>query len=134
MNTESPADLQNEIIQTIRDMNRAWMEADFARLEEYFHKNIIIVTPDLQRAGIGIDACLASYKGFISSGKVHNFEDRDIGVDIVDNTAVVTYEYDIDYEMSGKRSMEAGREVLVFSRDTCPWKLLWRMIVSITQK
>ncbi|MFC2158082.1 YybH family protein [Acidobacteriota bacterium] len=134
MSPENTTDLQTEVIQSIKDMNTAWMQSDFDKLRDHFHEDMIIVAPDNLRVGVGIDACIASYESFMSEGRINSFKDKHIAVDIIGNTAAATYEYDVDYEINKKRSIEEGKEVLVFSKVSGQWKLLWRMIVSASEK
>ena len=130
MSAQNAESIRDEIIRIIKSMNQAWLTSDFNGLRDFHHENIVIVTPDMKRVGIGIEPCMASYKEFVSKSHIFSFEEKSINVDTFGNAAVATFEYTIDYEMSKKRSQEHGKEILVFSKDPDKWLLIWRMIVA----
>lgn len=132
MNPQNAESVRNEIIQIIKSMNQAWLGGDFNRFRDSLHENIVIVTPDMKRAGIRIDPCIESYKEFVSKSHIFNFEEKSINVDAFGNAAVATFEYTIDYEVDKRRNQEDGKEILVFSKDPDKWQLIWRMILAVS--
>ena len=132
MNPKNAESIRDEIIQIIERMNQAWLTSDIDGLKDFLHENIVIVTPDMKRVGIGIEPCIESYEDFVSKSHIFSFEEKSIDVDAFGNAAVATFEYTIDYERDNKRNREDGKEILVFSNDPGTWQLIWRMIVAVS--
>lgn len=132
MNPQNAESIRDEIIQVIKSMNQAWLGGDFKRFRDFLHENIVIVTPNMKRVGVGIDPCIESYKEFVSKSHIFNFEEKSINVDAFGNAAVATFEYTIDYEVDKRRNQEDGKEILVFSKDPDKWQLIWRMILAVS--
>jgi ketosteroid isomerase-like protein len=123
--------LKDEIIRCIKDVNHAWIDGDFIRLRDYFHENIMIVTPDLNKVGQGIDNCIKSYEGFVSRAKIFHFEETGINVDVFGKTAVAVLDYTIDYEIEKNRQQEKGKEILVLTKEASKWLLGWRLLIPV---
>lgn len=121
--------IRNEITRNIKNMNQAWRKGDFRSLRKYFHQEMVIVAPNFQRMGVGIDACVKSYEDFAAMAEVINFLDKNMQVDIIGSTAAVTYEYEITWVAEEKRFEEAGKEALVFTKESGSWLLIWRMVL-----
>jgi hypothetical protein len=52
---------KNSVWQTIQALNRAWtIEGNADKLKDYFHKNMIAITPTTRERIEGRDACIAS--------------------------------------------------------------------------
>jgi uncharacterized protein (TIGR02246 family) len=130
MEKEKLSSSEGEVARVVRDVNRAWLDGDLAGLRWHFHKYVTFVAPNCVRVGSGIDACVRSYEDFSSQAEVTEFEIKNIQVDLFENTAVATSEYRIGYEMKGEKQREEGSEILVLSRDSGRWLVVWRMILA----
>ena len=120
---------KDEVSQNIKNINQAWLKHDFNSMRKYLHKELVIVAPNFQRMGVGIDACIKSYEDFSASAEIISFEDINIQVDIVGSTATVTYEYEIEWVAEENQFKEKGKEILVFSNESGTWLLLWRIVL-----
>ena len=110
-------------------MNRAWSKGKLEKLEEYFHKDVVMVAPEFNARAEGREACIESYEEFIGRATVAAFRESDIVIDIWGATGVSTYSWDIEYELGGQVYKETGRELLVFVRTRGRWQLVWRALM-----
>jgi hypothetical protein len=55
---------QKEIIGLIKNINKAWLEGRIENLRKYFHKNIIMISPDFNSRMTGLEEIIKSYKDF----------------------------------------------------------------------
>jgi uncharacterized protein (TIGR02246 family) len=110
----------------IGDINRAWLEGRFEDLQRCFHPDMVIVAPGFAQRLAGAAACADTYREFMAAATIHAFEASPADVDVWGDTAVASYAYDIDYEMSGRRQRERGRDLFVFTRADGRWRAVWR--------
>jgi len=113
----------------IIQINQAWGKGNPQELHRYFHADMVIVSPEMKKLGIGRDACVQSYAKFVSIGKVHGYNERDFIIDVWEDTAAAVYKYEIDFEIKGQRFSEIGRDMFVFSHSDNKWLAVWRMIL-----
>jgi uncharacterized protein (TIGR02246 family) len=118
---------QAEVWDLVRESNRAWMSGSTHELMDLFDQNAVIVAPALQGRVEGRDAIVASYASYHLHSKTHSFEEMEHEVDVFGDTAVVTYRFQVRYELlaDGVQHDETAQEVLVL-RKTDRWRVLFR--------
>jgi len=129
----SPADVPSvadEIKQVIERINRAWREGRFDEIGPCFHSRAVIVPPGFGGRVEGARACVKSYRDFTAAAKIQKCEERDFAVDTWGDTAVVSYRFEISYDMQGRRYDETGRDLMVLSRRDGRWRVVWRTLLS----
>jgi uncharacterized protein (TIGR02246 family) len=116
-----------EVVQRI---NRAWRNGDMDGLGELFHADSVFVHPDFAGRTEGREACVETYREFAANATIRRLEEIDPQVDVVGDTAVVTYGFRIHYEMGGEMQADSGRDVFVLTRTTGGrWQAVWRTLV-----
>jgi hypothetical protein len=115
-----------ELTERVQAYDRCWVEGRPRDIAPFLHPHVVFTGPRFERLLRGADACVQSYVDFLAQAKVHGFSASDYAVDVIENTAVMTYRWTIDYEFSGARSVEHGQDVLVWVRDGDRWLIAWR--------
>jgi hypothetical protein len=59
--------------------------------------------------------------GFVSAAKITNWQEIDPQIQVYGNAAVVTYYFDISFEMGGKEIKMGGRDMFVFVNEGAKW-------------
>ncbi len=113
----------------IRRINDAWTSGDWNDLEGCLHDDVVFVQPDLETRADGRAACVKSYADFVEAATIQGFQASDPTVDVWGDTAVVTYTFEIDYEMNGERARESGRDLFVLTRTADGWRAAWRTLI-----
>lgn len=113
----------------LRKINDAWVKGRPEDLAEYFHESMVIVAPRFQGIEKGREACIRSYKEFISQATVHEYNESDITVELWGAIGVATYRFLIIYEMGGASYDESGWDVFVFGRENGKWQAVWRTLI-----
>ncbi len=121
--------VSQDVWHVVRELNRAWVEGRPEDLEEWFHEDMVIVAPDLRTRLDGREACVQSYVEFLDRGSVRGFEEIEPRVDVYGDTAVVTYRFDVTYEMGGETIRDRGGDVFVFQATPGGWKAVWRTML-----
>jgi uncharacterized protein (TIGR02246 family) len=121
---------QREVWDVVRRINAAWREGHPERLSELLHDQMVIIGPDGRRFAEGKEPCVASYREFCESAPVTFYQESDPQVDVYETTAVVSYQYEIEYSLEGKVHREAGRDVFVLEKQDGRWLAVWRQLSS----
>jgi ketosteroid isomerase-like protein len=120
---------KEEIRTLLQKISEAWFKGDPDDLMQYFHEDLVIMSPDLQRMGEGKTACIQSYKDFIAQAVIHEYKEYDYTIDVWGDTAVSTYAFDMTYEIKGQMTRETGHDIFVYNREGKKWLVVWRMVI-----
>lgn len=116
--------------ETVQQINQAWQAGDADAIGRLFHEDAVIVHPGFDGRSEGRDACVRSYQEFADEVAVYELEAFDAQTDIVGDTAVVTYGFEISYEVDGEVWDDAGRDLFVLTREPGgSWRAIWRTLV-----
>lgn len=118
-----------ELQELITRLNDAWLGHRFEQLGEFLHPEAVFVTPDFSTRIVGRGACVASYRDFVSTAKVHSFRAAPADVDVIGTVAVALVPYEIDYEMEAGRWHATGWDMLVFRQLANEWIVAWRWML-----
>jgi len=131
--TKSSDQADRAAVRTVLDMiNRAWMTdhpKDLrATLTECFDDTIVIVGPHFHEVARGKDACIRIYEDFVAKTTLHASRVSEPRIDIWGDTAVVTYAWEMRYEIDGHADQDSGQDALVIVRTPAGWRTTWRAL------
>ena len=129
MKTISEEKSIEDITQIIKKINQSWKEGYTEKLEKYFHEKMMVVSPDLKILGEGREACIKSYSDFITQAKVKKYSESALDVRVWEKTAIVSYKYDVVWEMGGKAYEESGKDLFIFTFECGKWLAVWRKLI-----
>ncbi len=81
---------QQEIWATLRALNDAWTQGDPARLADYFHRDMIALTPVDRLRRHGAASCIAGWQDFAESTRIHSWREIEPLIRVFGDSAVVT--------------------------------------------
>ena len=122
---------QQELWNIMQQINKSWLSRQPAQLAGYFHENVVFNSPDLKRQSVGKDICVQSYIDFMNNSKVLFCNETNPIVHVFDNTAIVTYDFEMKYEQKNKVYHETGTDILIFNKQQDSWKAVWRSLANI---
>ena len=120
------SEVQVAVWDVVRRINAAWVHNRTDELRELLHPSMVIAPSGGGDALRGQADCIASYRDFIVQAKVLRFEELSPSIDVFGDTAVVTYAFEIFYELGGIWTTEGGSEVFVLSQEAGRWWAVWR--------
>jgi len=88
---------KQDLWNTLHELNDAWTKGDGSFLTNYFHKDMVAITPTMLKRLIGRDACVASWMEFAKAAKINYWKELDPQITLFDNTAIVTYYFDMSF-------------------------------------
>ena len=126
---------RHEAVKTVvQTINRVWLNGQVEALAPMVDPNIVMVFPSFTGRIQGRDQFLAGFRDFCENAKVQEFHDHDYQSDLVGDTAVVTFRYDMIYERSTERYRASGRDLWVFRRQDNEWIAVWRTMLEIQEE
>jgi ketosteroid isomerase-like protein len=125
---------RTEVATALDVINRAWRERRPADLVSLFHPDMTMVLPRFSGRVAGRDANVAGFDDFCSNATVHEYRESGQQIDVVGDTAVATFTYEMVYERDGKRSRATGRDLWVFARDGERWLAMWGTMLDLAEQ
>ena len=112
---------KNEVWATLRSLNDCWTKGNATTLTDFFHKDMVAITPTDRERREGRDACVAGWVGFAKMTKINRWAETDPQIQLYGNTAVVTYYFDMEFDMGGQAIKMSGRDMFVFVKENDRW-------------
>ena len=119
--------IKQEVWQTIQALNRAWaVEGNADALNAYFHTDMVAITPTVPKRLEGRAACVAGWQAFVETTKIHYWKESDPQVQLYSNGqfAIVTYFWDMSYDMNGQTIQSGGRDMLALVNENGKWRVV----------
>jgi hypothetical protein len=123
------ADQRDDVAAALRRISIAWTGAQPDQMEDDLDPGAVFVQPGLENRAEGRDAAIASYRQFMESSLVHDYEEHDLRIDVVGTAAVATFGFRIEWESDGERHVDRGHDLFVFARSDDRWKAVWRTLM-----
>jgi uncharacterized protein (TIGR02246 family) len=111
-------------------INRAWLERRPADLLALFHPDLTMALPGFAGRVEGRQTLVAGFEDFCAHATVEDYRESDQQVDVVGDTAVVSFDYQMVYERAGQRYRTTGRDLWVFARQGSGWLAVWRTMLN----
>ena len=115
-----------EIENLVNRLNDDWLNDRIENLDQYFHKQVVMIEPGTHKKITGREAMIDSYSGFVEEAEVSDFRVKDFRIDVFEETAIVLYTFRIKYRIETTNYDENGLEILVFNRHNDKWQIVWR--------
>jgi uncharacterized protein (TIGR02246 family) len=118
----------------IQRINRAWLDGRPEELGPFLHPDMTFVFPGFAGRVEGREAIVAGFVDFCSNATIHEYHEAEKQVDVIGDTAVVSFTYEMVYERSGQRSRASGRDLWVFARQGEEWIATWRTMLDLAEQ
>jgi ketosteroid isomerase-like protein len=130
--TENAA--SDAVAEALKKLNRAWLSEQFDELPALLHRDVVAVAPGFVERSRGSEAFIAGLRDFVQSATIHDFAEHDIEADVIGDSAVASYRFEIDFERSGQRYLGTGRDLYVFRRVEGEWLAVWRTLLGVDER
>jgi hypothetical protein len=121
-------------ILALKRINRVWIDRKVEDLAPMLDPNIVMVFPGFTGRIQGREQFLDGFRDFCENANVLEFQDQDYESDVVADTAVVTFRYDMLYQRSGERYRAGGRDLWVFRIQDSDWIAVWRTMLDMQEQ
>lgn len=122
-----PPEVAKQIVQTVRDINQAFIRGDLKTLQSLTHKELTMLHGHMKRIE-NQEQALEEWKGLFSaragSGISYFIKESDFKVQLYGDVAVVTFNYEHPIVVRGKVGTEGGKAVYVLIREEQRWPMV----------
>jgi uncharacterized protein (TIGR02246 family) len=122
-----------ELWKRVQAANAAWVRGEPAKVADLFAEDAIMVAPDLRHIE-GRGAIVQSFVDYVRDVRTHHFRELTHSVDVRGNVAVLTYVFDVRYQVDETSYWEQGQEVLVFERRGARFEAIWRTQIALRSR
>jgi ketosteroid isomerase-like protein len=123
----------HDAARTMREINQAWLAGKIDELAPMVHPEMVMVGPGFAGRSQGREAFLAGFRDFCENAKTHEFREDEYQVDVVGDTAIVSFRFEMVYERSAKRYRSTGRDFWVFGKQAGSWIAVWRTMLDVEE-
>ncbi len=116
--------IKKDVWAAVQAMNRLWTEEGRAdELVNYFHKNMTAISPNDRTRLEGAKACVGAWVAFAAEATIHYWKEIDPKIDLFGNgaCAVVTYYYDMSFDIGGRTVTMGGRDMFFMVNENGKW-------------
>jgi hypothetical protein len=116
--------IKQDVWKAVQALNGLWtVEGRADDLADYFHQNMVAVTPTDRLRLEGGAACVAGWKAFSEAAKIHYWKEIDPKIDLFGDGAfaVVTYYFDMSFDMGGRTVTMGGRDMMSLVKEDGRW-------------
>jgi ketosteroid isomerase-like protein len=121
-------------VAAMEQINRAWRDCRPADLQALFHPELTMALPGFVGRVEGRQTLLAGFEDFCTHATVEDYHESNLQADVIGNTAVVTFNYQMVYNRSGERYKATGRDLWVFARQEGSWLAVWRTMLDLQEQ
>lgn len=118
-----------DILRTLSELNSAWREKRFDKLEHFFDPDIVMKGPGFKELVRSRKALVQSYADFMAESRVIDYAESNHSAYNWRETAAVTYGWTMTYEQKGETRTESGQEMFVFIRRDVQWVAILRVML-----
>jgi ketosteroid isomerase-like protein len=119
-------DPERTIAGLVHELNEAWIDGRYDDIAKFYDPAVVVRAPEEDEPVVGVDAIVASYRGFMSEVELEGFEARELSVDLLGDTAVARLLFTVRYSVEGELLEEHGVDLMVWQRRDDRWRITWR--------
>jgi hypothetical protein len=123
----------NLVRDAIAAINQAWRSGRVSDMIPYLHQDIVMTFPGFAGSVVGRDKLIAGFEEFCTNARVLEYTESDHQVEVVGNTAVVSYQFNMVYERPEYRERSQGRDLWVFQWSSDRWVAVWRTMLELSE-
>lgn len=131
----SPApDAKAEVASVLIQINRAWLEGTPDAIGDYVADDVVMMFPAFKGSAKGREAFVGGFRSFCQHARILSHLETEFHIDVVGNTAVASFGFDMTYARGGSNTRSAGRDLWVFEHRAGRWVAVWRTMIDVVEE
>jgi ketosteroid isomerase-like protein len=126
-------DSTREVQNALAAINRAWRSGRVSDMVPYLHPDVVMTMPGFTGSIAGRDKLIAGFEEFCANARVVEYTESDQIIEVIGNSAVVSFKFDMLYERPKYRERSQGRDLWLFQRDSGKWVAVWRTMIELSE-
>ncbi len=127
MNEKEKSALKNEIMQMLKSFDKLYArEGKDDEFNNFLHEEVFAITPDEAKRVNGRINCINTWKKRYAGKKIYswNAHDHEIHLYGKGEFAVMSYYFDMVYDVKGKKTNYKGRDMIVLVKENGKWLIV----------
>jgi uncharacterized protein (TIGR02246 family) len=125
---------QAQVSATLRQINQAWLTGNPDGIHDFIADEVVMMFPGFAGSVKGREAFVASFRDFGENARIESHSESDQQIDVVGNTAIVSFQFEMIYERGGSRYRSTGRDLWVFEDRANRWLAVWRTMLDLAEE
>ena len=123
---------EDDVRDAMSAIQAAWRGNQPRDMIPYLHPDVMMALPKFAGQIKGRHVLVTSFVEFTKSSRVIEYSESAYDVQVVADTAVVTFEFAMTYEHGDYRGRSTGRDFWIFAQDDDRWLAVWRTMLDVT--
>ena len=123
----------DDFISFVRALDSCWIEGRFEDLPLYLSDDVVFVAPGSKTRFEGITHAIESYRQFVAHSQIRGFSARNYVVTRRRDTVIIEYDWEMTWTGDQSIHHETGRELLVLTRRSDEWRVVWRTQLPLSK-
>jgi ketosteroid isomerase-like protein len=123
---------EDDVREAMENIQSAWRENRARDMIPHLHPDVVMALPGFAGVIKGRHILVTSFVEFSKSARVLQYGESNQNVEVVGDTAIVTFEFQMTYERGDYRGLSKGRDCWVFARDDDRWLAVWRTMMDVS--
>ena len=123
--------VSDAVVESMNRINQAWLAGRIDDIAPMIHPDVTTVIPGFSGRVQGRDLFLKGFRDFYQSATIHEFRETESAVDVIGDTAVLSFLFAMVYDRDGGRYRATGRDFWIFHRDAAEWVAIWRTMLDL---
>ena len=119
--------IKNEIMQMLKSFYEVYArEGSDDELSNFLHEKVFAITPDEAKRFKGRINCINAWKKRYAGKKIYSWDAYDYEIHIYGGGkfAVMSYYFDMVYDVNGKKTKYKGRDMIVLIKESGKWVIV----------
>jgi ketosteroid isomerase-like protein len=126
---------EEEVLRTMAAIQATWREKRPREMKPYLHPDFTLAAPGFGAMVKGRDLLIGGFVQFSDIAQVLEYRESDLDVQVIGETAVVTFRFDMTYQRQNHpREHSTGRDLWFFSRQDGQWVAVWRTMLDVVDE
>jgi hypothetical protein len=123
-----------QVSATLGQINQAWLTGNPDKIHDFVADEVVIVFPGFAGSVKSREAFVAGFRDFCENARIESHTESEQHIDVVGNTAIASFRFDMIYERGGSRYRSTGRDLWVFEYRADRWLAVWRTMLDLDEE
>jgi len=123
-----------QLTASLKQIIAAGMSGELDELAMLLDENVVMVFPGFGGKVLGKASMIGGFEDFRENATVLAHEESDEQIDVVGDTAVGSYRFEMTYSRNECTYHSTGRDLWVFQKTDSRWLAVWRTMLDVVEE
>jgi hypothetical protein len=118
----------------LNQINTAWLGGTPDAIGDHVADKVVMVFPAFKGSVSGREAFVEGFRSFCTNARILSHAETEFHIDVIENTAVASFGFEMTYERGGSKYRSAGRDFWVLEDQSGRWVAVWRTMMDLVEE